>query len=559
MAKMFPERLPEATLRERGKQAEVDVYRALASSLHDGYTVFYGVKWISKPEHGYTQDGEADFVVAHPDHGVMVLEVKGGEISFDASASRWSSRSANGETHPIKDPFQQAMVGKKMLLNKLKQHPALKGKHIPMSHGVVFPKALKNHFALAPDQPPEVIVDHDDLTRLPGAIERVFGYWKEKISEGAFGAAGMGAIEGVLGRSFQYRLPMAHALREDQRRMVELTEQQFMVLDLLSQQRRAAIHGGGGSGKTLLAMEKARRLANEGFRTLLTCYNRPLAESIKAALGAVENLTVANFHTLAYETAAGCGIPLADPAKPEILPKNFWEEQVPEAYLQALDSGFEKFDAIVVDEGQDFQEGWWIPLQFSLNDPDQGVFYVFQDDQQRIYRQGKLLEGVAPFPLNQNLRNTQVIHRLAQRFYAGGKSTARGPEGRPIEYVVPDNRTLLTSEIRRVIERLIQEEKVAPEDIAVLYARKQHREQIAPEHKIGRYPVTLSTETKPGHCVLETIHRFKGLERPVVVLAGLQGLRLPNDQSLIYVGITRAQGHLVIAEEKQVLAQLNLL
>ena len=45
------------------------------------------------------------------------------------------------------------------------------------------------------------------------------------------------------------------------------------------------------------------------------------------------------------------------------------------------------FDPIIVDEAQDFEDTWWIPLPDLLKEPDNGVFYVFFDDNQRIYTQ----------------------------------------------------------------------------------------------------------------------------------------------------------------------------
>ena len=64
-------------------------------------------------------DGEADFLIGHPDLGFLVVEVKGGAIDFDASTARWTSRDRHGETFPIKDPFTQALDAKHELLREL--------------------------------------------------------------------------------------------------------------------------------------------------------------------------------------------------------------------------------------------------------------------------------------------------------------------------------------------------------------------------------------------------------------------------------------------------------
>ena len=44
-----------------------------------------------------------------------------------------------------------------------------------------------------------------------------------------------------------------------------------------------------------------------------------------------------------------------------------------------------RYDALIVDEAQDFHPDWWVPLQLLLEDPDEGSLYVFYDDNQRIF------------------------------------------------------------------------------------------------------------------------------------------------------------------------------
>ena len=65
---------------------------------------------------------------------------------------------------------------------------------------------------------------------------------------------------------------------------------------------------GAGTGKTVLALEKASRLAGMGKRTLLLCYNAPLADHLKRIVTGIENLKCASFHSFCHETAAAAGI-----------------------------------------------------------------------------------------------------------------------------------------------------------------------------------------------------------------------------------------------------------
>ena len=111
-------------------------------------------------------------------------------------------------------------------------------------------------------------------------------------------------------------------------------------------------------------------------------------------------------------------------------PPGFYERTVPDALFASFDSVPKRFDAIVVDEGQDFLDSWWDPLLLSLADQAGGILYVLHDDNQNLYRRttsfpGRMLE----IPLQDNLRNTQKISELTTKFYRGAPMRALGPVG----------------------------------------------------------------------------------------------------------------------------------
>src|SRR5262249_6472256 len=107
MAQMYPNQLPLAVQAEPGRAAECKVYAALEKSLDRSYTVFYGVAWLARRPGDGARDGEIDFVVAHPERGVLLLEVKGGRVARDAGTGIWVSIDRNGKPHRIQDPLAQ--------------------------------------------------------------------------------------------------------------------------------------------------------------------------------------------------------------------------------------------------------------------------------------------------------------------------------------------------------------------------------------------------------------------------------------------------------------------
>ena len=139
-----------------------------------------------------------------------------------------------------------------------------------------------------------------------------------------------------------------------------------------------------------------------------------------------------------------------------------FDQQLPEACMEAADILGVRYDAIVVDEGQDFHEDWWIPIQTLLRDPDDGILYIFFDDNQRIYvRHSTFPIQQPPYSLTVNCRNTQNIHRVVMQFYdAEEQPTARGPEGRPPEVIVYERPHHLRETLQDVLLRLTREERI---------------------------------------------------------------------------------------------------
>ena len=117
MAKIYPEHLPESITNDPKRKAEIIVYDTLAA-MDARFVVFYSVSWQARKD-GTAQDGEADFVVMHPDYGVLILEVKGGRIEYEASNEKWFTIDRNDNRFEIKDPVEQAKRSHHTLFDKL--------------------------------------------------------------------------------------------------------------------------------------------------------------------------------------------------------------------------------------------------------------------------------------------------------------------------------------------------------------------------------------------------------------------------------------------------------
>ncbi len=565
MARLYPESFPVELKTERSGAAEYAVYEALADELGEGWLVIHRVRWQERPEHGRAHDGETDFVIAHPDRGMLVLEVKGGLVACDPKSGRWTSTDQHGATFEIRDPFEQATSSSHALERKIKSMPFWRGKEAPIGHAVALPGCTKTAFT-GPAAPPELVLDAADLNRAGEAIERAFTFWNLRPGED-WRHHGSALLERLFVHKEFARVPLGVRMIQQEPEFIRLTEAQARLLDALRLQRRAAIAGCAGSGKTMLAVEKARRLSSEGFKVLVTCFNRALAEFIRHQLPATvpsgragvsrgagqldifggTRVDVESFHALAASWARRASVELPEAGAGEDA-RRFFDEALPEALMTALDRLPERYDAVIVDEGQDFRPEWWVPLQSLLAEPDDGILYVFFDDNQSLYTSGARLPiTTPPYPLTVNCRNTRPIHEYVARFYRGEqKPEAGGPDGLPVERLTYEDERELREHLRRVLHRLTRDEGVPEKDIVVLSPFGRSRSALWREPRYGNLALTDAWPPAPGYVQCETVHAFKGLERAVVVLAELGGDGHGRLEEMLYVGGSRAKSHLIV-------------
>ena len=526
------------------------------SKLGNEYSVFYSVAWQARTNRGAV-DGEADFVIAHPDLGLMVIEVKGGSISYDARTKQWYSTDRNGVTHEIKDPIDQARTSHHRLLEKLADMPRWDSRWLTIGHMVAFPHVHVGRVALRPDLPPAIILDQTSMADLDRALRAAFKYYAGQNPRiGPLGYDRLDIVETLLARSFHISTPLGVELDYEDKRLIELTEQQMLVLDLLATHRRAAIRGCAGSGKTMLAVEKARRLADEGFEVLLVCFNYALAEDLVRRVG--DGVSVMHFHGLCREMVQEAGFTL----RSMVDGREFYDRVLPDALLQAIDTLGPQFDAIVVDEGQDFHEAWWLPLTSLLRDAENGILYVFLDDNQNLYRRVSLPAGVveeSPFVLVENCRNTFEIHRIVAAFHHDAhRLRCRGPVGRPARIQYYRDAAHQRELLGQTLQLLVGEEHVANTDIAILTPHGAERTALKTGLKLAGYTLVSDQPRRGNQIQVSSIHAFKGLERRVIILTELDREVYADIDSVLYVGCSRARTHLIILADENVSTELKL-
>jgi hypothetical protein len=558
MTTIIPE-LTDAQLADLPSQAEAKVYRALRDGLPRDFVVFFRVGWILRREEEQAKDGETDFVVCHPDLGYVCIEVKGGGVGFDSSSGDWFSVDRHLQKHAINNPVNQALKAKYSIRSKLNEHQRwrdLSLANVLRGHAVFFPDVGDANALSRPDMPPTLVGCAKDLQDPKAWIDAVFAYWGNDASGFTpMGRRGVDVLREVFARSFVVAPLISSQLAAQEARRLVLTKDQIRVLDFLRSHRRVAVSGGAGTGKTVLALEKARRLASEGFRTLLTCYNRQLADHLSGLCAGTPDLDVMNFHQLCHRQVEranrASGRDLVSEAKVTYPGKNLYEVQLPNALGYSLEILPDRYDAIVCDEGQDFREEFWVPLELLLTDYDSSPLYVFYDDNQNLYAcAGTFPIHDEPFSLTTNCRNTVPIHEAVYKHYKGVPVSPPDIQGDDVQFDESPSRDPQAAKINARIVDLVARQGVPPGDITVLVADALRKaEYYAALRRLPLpKPATWLEEGVRGKStvLIDTIQRFKGLESPIVILWGLDTIDLPQRQELLYVGMSRAKSLLVI-------------
>lgn len=498
---------------------------------------------LNLSRHVYQQMGEIDFVVVIPGKGLLVLEVKGSDyVGFDGQ--RWIfGQGPNPITKPI-SPFVQAKDNMISLRNYVGgQLSTLSG--MAFGYCVVLPRCGRIRHP-SPEWDAHHLITADDLARtpLPALLLKSLEAWRDNLRtspstsrwfQGNLPARQQApqVVQLLRPRFEVFEPPSARAQRRDAE-LKRYSEVQFGALDSMSDNPRTLFLGPAGTGKTLLALEAARRALAQGKRVLLTCFNRALAERLRGQLEPDERLVVNTLQGHMMDVAGLTYDPTYDDA--------FWKQELPEKAIGVIlndTTGQYVFDEVIADEAQDLvREPFLDFLDLSTrNGLRGGSLRLFGDfDKQAIYAFDKTalddlrrrrLDHFVRYRLYANCRNPRPI---ADRVTAWikpdpGYTRVMRDEGFGPPQLLPyDDADEQVEALAGALEDLAGR-GVPLDDIVILSARA--RESCA--GRLGTpwaERLTPLEESEPGKIRYTTIHKFKGLEAPVVILTDVDACHL---------------------------------
>lgn len=545
MAKMFPKTFPEDSL----SSGEYKVFEYLKKFSPSDWFVLHSFRL---PRHKAVVFGEADFVVIAPKLGVFILEIKSGGVGFNGS--EWVYINRNHEkSYKKRGPFQQAREAmfeiEKIIVEKLGTDYSRT--NLIYGYGCIFTD--ESNF------PVETIVEDEKwrLCQKTDAVDycefiknlyknfvRELNKLEKRVPE-KLTVTQAEYIAKTLRPIVDCVVPLKSFVQESEKDIISLTEEQYSCLDDIEINNQMVVTGGAGTGKTLIAIEDAKR-SSKDCTIAFFCYNKNLADFLKLNINN-DNVTVYSLHSYLTKICA---------SRIEEIEKNeeFFNKILPQIACEVISEQDISFDKLIVDEFQDLCTDEYLRLfdMILKNGLIEGRFTFYGDfARQAIYKNNTSLDILKKYTffarkhLSINCRNTLFIgNELINITGYEDKHYRLKITGEPVEFYVwnteEDQCNKLLENIRELKKR-----GFGSESIMILSTKRREKSIVEKcdkdEFLIGNYGL----DSFGYYAMFSTVHSFKGLESEIVILTDVEDY---NDSQLMYIALSRARSKLIVLE-----------
>lgn len=522
MARLFPENFDLTSLQQWEQEVASHFMRGLDAS------------WLVIPKIPIVvdhRDREIDLILVSFDHGVFLVEVKGGIITVEKG--QWKQ---NGRR--LDDPVEQLTGAKHALVSRLRRS-GVNTDIIFLQNIVAFPHIVDfPEDGAGPNCPREIVFTKLELQYPTEALHNL----RESTP-----SAPKEDIEALL-RALrpdvrQVDVDGSHVTGTTQRLMSSSADRLGPVIGL-DENKRVYLRGSAGTGKTFVAKRWVRRALLRGERTLYVCYNTLLGDQVSTELTEIAKgidvehlLTSGTFHSVILR--------LMGDRAPEIgndMSQEWWDTTLPDLFMSALGQIPGRFDTVVIDEGQDFKPGWLETIESLMEDRANGRLYLMADRAQAIFTSEWVPpSGITTLELTHNVRNSGNIGAVVERL--GGAPTpavvAPGPE---VQFARVAGMKEAVKAVKKSIAFATTELSIPPSQLIILVTHRSERDRLISELS-SDLPVSRWDFRSEDTIPCETVHRTKGLERNGVILVDLD--EEPN-RTLTYIGASRASAYLSV-------------
>lgn len=501
------------------------------NELPDEYYVFHSFEIVTI-KGNVIAESETDFVIFHPKKGIICLEAKAGRVKFENGYWQYGS----GKRMKHDGPYIQAKRNKWNLSSYMNEHGLeYENQHCKKLHAVWFPDVPLSKFQgqhLPAEGDINITLTSDAFGHIEECIEKIFAYdGQDRAITCLSERDAQRILNRVLAPTFNL-ISLQEVEKERTKNVFKrMLKEQVALLNYLEEQDNAIINGLAGTGKTVMAIEKARRHSDRGEEVLFLCYNHFLKEHLKSNYP---------YPHVSYYTIDGLACKMCETETPEY---ELFQEKLEDMFCE----GTFPYRHVIIDEGQDFgrtelEEEEIIDLLKSNvidNESHPGTFYLFYDKNQMVQTRKvpKYIEDAdCKLTLYRNCRNTENIALASLRLLGTDKTPKLFPDA--VRGDLPEmgfcstreeTIALLNSEIDKYVD-------AGYTDITILTCKTEESSIIADWCNDSKY------NYKRGYVKFTTCRKFKGLESDVIIVLDIDKSMFSNQgEQLMYVGSSRAR------------------
>jgi hypothetical protein len=503
--------------------------------------------------------GEIDFVVISRE-GILCIEVKGGQVYRREGIWYFKNRFGQ-ENSRCTGPFEQVQGNMQSLRAHMIERLGSSDSLVRCQYAccVMTPDCTVDNDAV--DVLPEILFDCkyqiDDLNNF---FDDSMNYWrtqcilKHGFEGGALSDYDINRAVNILRGDFKFVPSLSVILNRVDEQMISLTDEQYLIMQGFDYSERLLISGAAGTGKTLLSLEQCRRLSAEGRKVLYLCYNRRLGMYVSELRDKEKgDYDVYNLHKLMMD--------MCDEFSEADYSTAFFESELPIVFCDHYknEDFKEKYDAVIIDEGQDLMNTCYYACVDSLIDGgfSNGVWSVYFDPNQNIFNDNREFEHVwkhlkmcadSSYTLTRNCRNTRqivVANKMISNILQAKQLRAEGNEVEYIKYYSKED------EFHKLVKlvRNLRSQGILANEIVILSESEQDSclKILDVPGDIG--PIRINPNVNISHSSTTdffTIQSYKGLESKVIILTDIENFCEPRERLLHYTAISRARTLLYI-------------
>ena len=592
----------EELSKESWEPSEYKLAKYLDKNLPSEWVIFTKPEFTRRWSSLLMEKLTPDIVIAHPQNGIMIFEVKEWNINSYISKENCQKKKfeifviTDERNIPVQNPVNQARkyfefmknniheILSEIDENKIKDQLLWYGVYMCSKKDAKFSQKDAEKFLGFPRyvNTDKCKIITDELIEKNQNINKIIPLLSNKLE--------IKSSSNWLISFKDWISPPLHIIEKDVITEQSLDEKQRRYVQPRSNMIQK-LCGVCGSGKTVVIAMRAAKLASLEKRVLIVCYNITLKNYIKELIQRTpykfrnDNITVTHFHEFLREYMNAKDIDYENIDSDITIKRAIKDREKDEELTSSFDSSStDRFDAILIDEGQDFEQLWFEFLKHFLSENKEILITI--DGKQNVYDRKKIIAGIgagrwAVLKKGYRLLNPHInlINSFSKKFLIIESKDLETPLIEPhsenqhtLPFIPePDIKAYYTNsrletkiKLKEILDYLDNNKKHKISDTAVLVSNHEEGLSIKKFIESAEFNTKIKTsdifridkddirqakvlfKVKGNSLKLCTIKSFKGWERRniIIIISG----KISSDKE-IYTALSRVREKLFIIDQ----------